>query len=70
MKEHPNVIKQRAFEKLKAYFVKAYNEQNVCCCRYHMEINMLREGFNQIRDEKKGLYFLENYQCVCDMYFF
>ena len=63
-------IKQRAFEKLKPYFVRACNERNVCCCRYHVEIDMLREGLNRIRDGTRGIHLLKNCQCDCDVCLF
>jgi len=31
---------------------------------------MLREGFNRIRDGLKGIHFIENCQCVCDVCLF
>lgn len=68
MEAHPNVaIKMRAFEKLKPYFVRACNERNVCCCRYHVEIDMLREGFNKIRDARNGIHFLNDCTCDCEV---
>lgn len=63
-------IKQRAFERLKPYFVRACNERNVCCCRYHVEIDMLREGLNRMRDSRRGIHFVEKCQCECDVCLF
>jgi hypothetical protein len=68
---HPDTpIKLCAFERLKPYFVRACNERNVCCCRYHVEIDMLREGLNRIRDGKKGLHVQEECQCDCEVCLF
>ena len=65
---HPDVpIKQSAFERLKPYFVRACNERNVCCCRYHVEIDMLREGLNRMRDGRRGLHALQSCECTCDV---
>ena len=65
---HPQLrLKLRAFEKLKPYFVKPCNERNVCCCRYHVEIDMLREGLNRIRDARKGFHFLQDCLCECEV---
>jgi hypothetical protein len=59
--EHPNVQMQlRAFESLKPWFVKKLREWNICC-KYHTEIDELKEGFNGIRSHGKGFHG----QCTC-----
>ncbi len=52
---HQNVnIGQRAFEVLKPYFVKPCKDRNVCYCNYHVELDMLKQGLNNMRGIQKG----------------
>jgi hypothetical protein len=54
---HPNIIvQQRAFLKLKPYFVKPLLERNVCCCVYHVEVDLLRQGLNKMRNIRLGIH--------------
>lgn len=62
------LIKHSAFERLKPYFVSACNERNICCCRYHVDINMLREGLNWMRNGKRDLHALLSCECSYDVY--
>lgn len=48
--------------KLRPYFVRPLKDRNVCCCRYHVELDMLREGINNMRDARRGVHA----QCTCD----
>ena len=48
--ENPNVeVGLRIFETLKPWYVKRLQEFNSCCCRYHVQIAELKEGFNNMR---------------------
>jgi hypothetical protein len=44
------------FQYLKPWFVKKLHEWNIWCCRYHIEINELKENFNGIKSQAKGVY--------------
>lgn len=61
---HPECnIKHVTFLKMKAYFVKALKDRNTCC-KYHVELCMLKVGLNYMRDGKKGLHAERRLQCV------
>jgi hypothetical protein len=50
MSKHPDVvIGQRAFEKLKPFFVKKCKDLNTYCCIYHVEIDELQLRLNNMR---------------------
>lgn len=55
----------RAFEGLKPYFVKKCKDRNVCWCKYHVELDMLREALNAIRDARKGVHSSISCSCSC-----
>ena len=41
---HPDVnVHQRAFEKLKPYFVRKLKDRYTCCCITHMQMSFLRD---------------------------
>jgi hypothetical protein len=42
------------FQSLKLWFVRKLHELNSCCCRYHIEINELKQGLNGIKSRAKG----------------
>ncbi len=60
-------VGQRTFEVLKLDFVKPCKEKNVCCYKYHVELDMLRQGLNNIRDVKKGIYTTNECGCGCSV---
>lgn len=60
-----HTIGQRAFQKLKPFFVKKCKDRNVCCCKYHVELDMLREGLNAMRNAKKGVHAFLSCTCNC-----
>ena len=63
---HPDMeVKMRAFDGLRPYFVKACRERNMCCCRYHVELDMLRHGLLTLRDPRKGLHAVASCNCKC-----
>lgn len=65
---HPNVkLGQHKFEVLKPYFVKPCKERNVCCYKYHLELDMLRQGLNNRRDVKKGAHTTNKCGCGCSV---
>jgi hypothetical protein len=47
-------IRQSKFEVLKPYFVEQCKDKNVCCCKYHVELDLLQQGFNSLKDGMKG----------------
>jgi hypothetical protein len=65
---HPNIIvQQRAFLKLKPYFVKPLLERNVCCCVYHVEVDLLRQGLNKMRNIRLGIHANNHAFFFCDI---
>jgi hypothetical protein len=65
---HPNIIvHQRAFLKLKPYFVKPLLERNVCCCVYHVDVDLLRQGLNKMRNIQLGIHVNNHAFCFCDI---
>ena len=66
LETHPEYqIQERYFIKLKPYYVKALKDRNVCCCRYHVELNMLHKDLNNLRLLKTGMHSHTNCQCNC-----
>ena len=64
---HPEVnIHQRAFEKLKPYFVRKLKDRYTCCCIAHVQMSFLRDVVNSIRQGSHGLHGL-NCTCKCDI---
>jgi hypothetical protein len=62
--ENPNVeVGLRIFESLKPWYVKRLQEFNSCCCRYHVQIAELKDGFNNMR--RRFLHTSCN--CNCDV---
>ncbi len=53
------------FEALKAFFVKRCKECNVCCCKYHFELDLLKQGINNTKDAKKGYHAINVCGCEC-----
>jgi hypothetical protein len=47
--------------KLQPYYVRPLKDRNVCCCRYYVELDMLREGINNMRDARRGVHAT----CIC-----
>jgi len=43
------------FDSFQPWFVKKLNEQNVCCCTYHVEMEELTMAFNNMKT-KVGLH--------------
>jgi hypothetical protein len=58
-------IQQWAFEALKPYFVKPCKKHNVYCCKYHVELDMLRQGLNNIKHARKGTHVKNACGCEC-----
>lgn len=60
---NPDVtISQSAFHVLKPFFVKKLKEQNVCCCKYHVELIMLKDAFNRMRQSPN----MHGLDCRCE----
>ena len=57
----------RSFEILKPFFVKKCKDRNVCCCKYHVELDMLREAYNTMRDAMKGVHTFISCTCLCSV---
>jgi len=60
-------VGQLAFEVLKPYFVKPCKKRNVCCYKYHIELNMLRQRLNNMKDVKKGAHTTNECGCECSV---
>lgn len=41
--------------------------RNVCCCRYHVELDLLREGLNELRSLKSGVHNHAQCRCNCEV---
>lgn len=64
---HPEVqIGQRAFEKLKPYFVRKLRDRYTCCCITHVQMSFLRDALNHSRQVAKGVHGKEC-ACRCDI---
>jgi hypothetical protein len=55
-------IGQTSFIKLKPLFVKTLQDRDVCCCKHHTELIMLKDAFNQMRLLR---HVHTNYECSC-----
>lgn len=65
---HPECrVKLRAFEKLKPWYVKTLKDQNTCCCVAHVEMDLMREGLNALRDSMRGLHARSGCTCPCEV---
>lgn len=61
--KNPNVtISQSAFHVLKPFFVRTLKERNVCCCKYHVELIMLKDALNRMRQSQQ----LHGADCGCE----
>jgi hypothetical protein len=43
-------VEERAFMKLRPFFIRPLKDRNVCCCIYHVEAQMCCEALNRMRD--------------------
>jgi hypothetical protein len=57
----------QAFEKLKPYYIRQLKEINTCAYKYHVEMGELRQGFNNMRINTKGIHG-KGCTCSCDIY--
>jgi hypothetical protein len=57
-----NEIGQTSFIKLKPFFLKTLQDREVCYCKHHTELIMLKEAFNQMRLLQ---HVHHNYECSC-----
>jgi hypothetical protein len=51
-----NIVHERAFLKLMAYFLKPMMERNVCCCVYHVEVMLIIVALTRMRDRRLGIH--------------
>jgi hypothetical protein len=42
------VVEQTSFVSLKPYFVKSLRDRNVCCCKYHTKLVLLKDALNHL----------------------
>lgn len=64
---HPQVqIRQRAFEKLKPYFLRKLQDRYTRCCIMHVQMSFLRDALNHSRQVAKGVHGKEC-ACRCDI---
>ena len=46
---HPEIrIGQRSFEACKPWFIRFMRERDTCCCRYHVEFQLLYDSFRAL----------------------
>ena len=61
--QHPSInLGFRKFQGLKPFFVRKLKERNTCCCVYHIKMDMLRLGVNNMRTNSEGIH---GDGCVC-----
>ena len=60
-------IKERSFVKGRPFYVKALKVENVCCSRYHVELDMLRKGFDTLRSLKGRVHIHADCRCNCEV---
>jgi hypothetical protein len=53
------------FKHLKPWFVYKLKEQNTYCCKYHIKMEELRKGFNNMWTKEKGVRI--SYVCNCEI---
>ncbi len=54
--------------KVKSYYIKPLKDKNICCCKYHVELDMLKVSLNFLRDPKKGMHEKLRCHCHCNVY--
>jgi hypothetical protein len=59
-----HIIKEQTFERLKPIFVKPMQKRNTCCCIYHIEMEELRLGLNNMK-VKSSLHHSDECECQC-----
>lgn len=59
------IIGKRMFDSLRPWYVKSLKERNVCCCIYHVEMDELRQGFNNMR-QRSGMHNSRLCSCTCE----
>ncbi len=57
-----HIIGKWTFERLKPFFVKPMKEQNTCCCIYHIEMEELQLGLNNMK-VKSSLHHSDECEC-------
>jgi hypothetical protein len=62
-------VQQRAFLKLQHFFIKSMKDRNVCCCVYHVEVQLLKDAMNRMRDRRLGIHRTHECGsfCFCDV---
>ncbi len=60
-------VGQHAYEVLKPYFVKPCKERNVCCYKYYVELDMLKQRLNNMSNVKKGAHTTNECGCECSV---
>lgn len=59
------IVGKRMFDSLRPWYVKKLKERNVCCCIYHVEMDELRQGFNNMR-LRSGMHNSKICSCMCE----
>jgi len=63
---HPECsMHQRAFERLKPWWVRKLKEKNRCCCIYNVEMDFIRVALSNLTDRLRGLHASINCACLC-----
>lgn len=60
------VIRQRAFEYMKPYFVRKLRDRYTCCCISHVQMSFLKDAINHMRSSVFGLHG-KACQCQCNI---
>jgi hypothetical protein len=64
VKTHGSKVRLRTFERLKPYYIRRLQERNKCAYKYHVNMLELKDVFNNMLNESKGVHW-EN--CECDV---
>jgi hypothetical protein len=60
-------VRQRAFERLKPWWVRKLKERNTCCCIYHVEMDFMKVGLSHLKDQLRGLHSRITCNCQCQV---
>jgi hypothetical protein len=54
-----------SFNSLRSYFALSLKDRNLCCCRYHIELGLLKDSFNAVR--KSRVMHVDASLCNCEV---
>ena len=65
---HPECsVRQRAFERLKPWWVRKLKERNTCCCIYHVQMDFMKVALGLLRDKQRGVHSSSSCTCECSV---